>query len=201
MRNLAPKMVFPEHKNGPFMLICDDFSPANMIVKNADDLEIIAVLDWEWSYAGPMQLYWSPPRWLLLQHPDLWEGNRLERYKHCLFLYLSILEQEEEDFPSSTTGTSIKPSALMRQQWEDGQAWFHHILLGCFHYLSDIPYTQLQAARPEFDDLANAVPATEVEHFVEMKMEHLKIYKAKLAERLGRARSNDLDDSPGTVTL
>lgn len=45
--HLAPQMALPESDGGPFKLICEDFTPANMIVNNAEDLEIVALLDWE----------------------------------------------------------------------------------------------------------------------------------------------------------
>jgi hypothetical protein len=185
MHKLAPKVLMSEFNNGPFKLICDDFTPANMIVNNAEDLEIIAVIDWEWSYAGPLQLYWSPPRWLLLQQPDYWKKDeeRLDRYKHCLFLYLRILEDEEENSPNLISEARPRGSSLIKQAWQDGKIWYHHILLGSFHHISDVPYRELKAVAPELDDLANAVPAQEVEVFVEMKMEQLRTYKADLPKK------------------
>ena len=71
---LIPRFV-PRYDKGPFKLICDDFGRANMIVNSAEDLEIVAVIDWEWSYAGPLQLFWSPPRWLLIQTPNTWSES------------------------------------------------------------------------------------------------------------------------------
>ncbi|KAH8590402.1 hypothetical protein B0O99DRAFT_676005 [Bisporella sp. PMI_857] len=43
-----------------------------MIVNNERDLKIVGVIDWEWSYAGPCQLFCSPPHWLLLDSPNYW---------------------------------------------------------------------------------------------------------------------------------
>lgn len=195
-RELVSKMVLPEYNNGPFKLICDDFTLANMIVNNEEDLKIVAVIDWEWSYAGPTQLFWSPPRWLLMEQPDLWEADgdeRLERYKHCMSLYLSILECEEEDFGDLVADLQSTPSVLMRQQWQDGKGWFHQVLLGSFHDPSDIPYRELRRIESAFDDLANAVPTSEVEQFAEMKMEHLRAYKVKLEEKKAEIRNRPVE--------
>lgn len=57
LRQLVPN--FARYDSGPFKLICDDFSAMNMMVNNANNLHIVAVLDWEWSYAGPRELFWS----------------------------------------------------------------------------------------------------------------------------------------------
>jgi hypothetical protein len=180
VRGLVSKMVMPEYNNGPFKLICDDFSPANMIV--TEDLDIIAVVDWEWSYAGPLQLYWSPPSWLLLQSPHVWERDRLERYKHCLSLYISILEQEEAKDQTSKSEAEVKPSLLMRKLWENEKFWFHQILTHCVDYLSDLPYIELRRIDPDLDDLANAVSNSEVELFVKRKQERHEPYQVKIAE-------------------
>jgi len=44
---------------GLFKLLCDDFGLANMIVRSKDDLTIVGVVDLEWSYTGPAQLFGS----------------------------------------------------------------------------------------------------------------------------------------------
>jgi hypothetical protein len=184
VHGLVPKMVMLEYNNGPFKLLCDDFSPANMIVNNADDLEIIAVVDWEWSYASPMQLCWSPPRWLLLQPPHLWEWDRLDRYKHCFHLYLSMLEREEQHWWIPEGDADVKPSLLMRKLWEDGKVWFHQILTGCVDYLSDVPYIELQRIEPDLDVLAKAVSVSEVERFIDTKQEQKELYQDQIAAKL-----------------
>lgn len=53
MKTLVSRFASPETDHGPFKLICDDFGLANMIVNNAEELQIVLVHDWEWSYAGP----------------------------------------------------------------------------------------------------------------------------------------------------
>ncbi|MCJ1422366.1 hypothetical protein MMC29_000246 [Sticta canariensis] len=113
---LVPCLVSAEHESGPFKLICDDFGPANMIVDNAQNLKIVAVIDWEWTYAGPYQLFWSPPRWLLIQPPNSWEvsDERLSRYHRYLELYMRILGEEEVRVLGADINPEERPSKMMR---------------------------------------------------------------------------------------
>jgi aminoglycoside phosphotransferase (APT) family kinase protein len=59
---MLPRFVSDKHNHGPFKLICDDFRFGNILVNNATDLKIVAVVDWEWAYAAPYQMLYSPPR-------------------------------------------------------------------------------------------------------------------------------------------
>jgi len=47
-----------------------------MIVNTERDLKIVGVIDRELSYAGPSQLFYSPPPWLLLDLPIYWFQRR-----------------------------------------------------------------------------------------------------------------------------
>jgi hypothetical protein len=46
-RSITPQFVCSEFNRGPFPLVCDDFRPGNMLVR---DGKIVAVFDWEWTY-------------------------------------------------------------------------------------------------------------------------------------------------------
>ncbi len=61
LKSLVDRHVWPEYQTGPFKLICDDFGPSNVIVNNAEDLRIVAVVDLEWSYISPAQLLGTAP--------------------------------------------------------------------------------------------------------------------------------------------
>ena len=56
---VAPQLVEPSYASGPYKLVCDDLGLANLIVRSADDLTVVGVMDLEWSYAGPAQLFGS----------------------------------------------------------------------------------------------------------------------------------------------
>ena len=78
------------------LIVLSDFL-SNMIVKNAQDLKVVAVVDWEWTYAGPCQLFWSAPRWLVIEPLVNWGSGhdkirlRYEKYLRG-FAYIRIPE-------------------------------------------------------------------------------------------------------------
>lgn len=184
---LIPRFVVPDLDNGPFKLICNDFGLANMIVNNAEDLTIVAVIDWEWSYAGPLQLFWSPPRWLLMQTPNTWSefDERHTEYNRYLDMYLQIFGEAEKAYGHDTVAEE-RPSALMRQFKTDGRLWFHHIMWEGFNSPNHVPFEQLRAAVSDFDDLVAKLPSAKADAFVEAKMRDLTEYRAKLAEKKQR---------------
>ncbi|KAG4440783.1 hypothetical protein IFR05_003711 [Cadophora sp. M221] len=61
LASLVPGYVNERHDRGPFKLVCDDLGLANLIVKSDDDFTIVEVVDLEWSYIGPAQLFASAP--------------------------------------------------------------------------------------------------------------------------------------------
>jgi hypothetical protein len=60
-RRLSESWIKPNYNDRPFVLNYCDFSPSNIIVNGS--LEIVAVLDWEWSCIVLIQLF-LPPSWL-----------------------------------------------------------------------------------------------------------------------------------------
>ncbi|KUJ09775.1 uncharacterized protein LY89DRAFT_276977 [Mollisia scopiformis] len=185
LKSLIPRHVFAKYDKGPFKLICDDFGPSNMIVDNDRDLNIVGVIDWEWSYAGPCQLFSSPPRWLLLQSPNEWGRDDEEvatGYEKALQVFLEVLEEEErstlQDMPSTE-----RLSALMRECNEDGHNWFHCIMRDGFNGPDRFVWQQLKAATPDFDQLASAVSEEMITAFIEEKMVALAAYKLESAKK------------------
>lgn len=61
LASLIPEYVNEQYDRGPFKLVCDDLGLANLIVKSDEDLTIVGVVDLEWSYVGPAQLFASAP--------------------------------------------------------------------------------------------------------------------------------------------
>jgi hypothetical protein len=153
-----------------------------MIVNNAQDLMIVSVIDWEWSYIGPHQFFWYPPRWLLMETPNIrnvdeFYEQQLTRYGRYLEMFVRILEEEEEKTPGGNVLVEKRGSMLMREYKTGGWMWFHHIIWGGFNGPTKVPFQQLQASVPEFDKLVAAVPKEEVDAFVKIKIEHLAKYK------------------------
>lgn len=153
------------------------------MVNNSEDLQIMAVVDWEWSYAGPQELFWSPPLWLLGEHPICWENGvddtRLSRYHHNLDILIKVMQEEEAKILTSTP--DCLPSVLLRNQQQDGSFWFYHIMHEAYNGPTTVPSRHLRAAVPDFDELAAAVSKEETEAFVQMKLKHLECYEEELA--------------------
>jgi hypothetical protein len=85
-------------ESGPFTLFCDNLRPANVLV-NAD-FQIVAVLDWEFTYAAPVELSDSPPWWLLLEMPEYWTRGLEDwaaTYERRLGTFLRVLEERERE--------------------------------------------------------------------------------------------------------
>lgn len=59
--SLIPELTNTTYDQGPFRPICDDTGPPNVMVRSKDDLIITGVIDLEWVYAGPAQLFASAP--------------------------------------------------------------------------------------------------------------------------------------------
>ncbi|SMR54615.1 unnamed protein product [Zymoseptoria tritici ST99CH_3D1] len=183
MRQLVPRFVTADH--GPFKMICDDFGPMNMLVNNDTDLEIVAVIDWEWTWAGPPELFWSPPLWLIGLQSVSWanhdEDACLERYLQSLDVFIRVLAEEETKIAHGCE-PGTRPSELLRQFQRDGSMWFYHILQQGYNGPTSVLFRELRASISDWDELVAAVSTEETEAFVRKKMEHLRRYEEELAE-------------------
>lgn len=189
---LLPRFVSQKYNEGPFKLICDDFRPGNMLVNNRRDLKIIGVIDWEWAYAGPYQLLFSPPRWLLLKRPDTWDvevkHSMSHRYVVCFERFLRALEEEEKSRRELEGDMEEELSTLMRQSMADGTFWFNELVYSSFNSPDGMPWVQLRAMIPRLDNLST-VSEAEANDFIKMKTEHLGVYNVewrKLKEEIDR---------------
>ncbi|RMZ48678.1 phosphotransferase enzyme family protein [Aspergillus flavus] len=103
LESLIPELTHPTYDRGPFKLICDDFGLGSVIVRSKDDLTITGVVDMEWVYAGPAQLFGSAPWWLLMDRPlnEEWDFDEddapeaTDRYFKYLEIFIRVLSDEE----------------------------------------------------------------------------------------------------------
>ncbi|KAK4242782.1 hypothetical protein C8A03DRAFT_39941 [Achaetomium macrosporum] len=120
------RLANPEFDHGPFKLWCDDFRPANVLVKK--DGKIAAAIDWEFTYAALADFSFAPPWWLLLQAPDDWRAGLddwVANYEPKLALFLRALEKKEKEFieQGRLQESDILLSTRMRKSWETGHFW------------------------------------------------------------------------------
>ncbi|ESZ98208.1 phosphotransferase family protein [Sclerotinia borealis F-4128] len=123
-KSITAKFVHSDLDHGPFTLVCDDFRPGNMLVR---DGKIVAVFDWEWTYAGPLELLLSPPRWLCKDWPAVWDLSKRAAYDTKVKKFLEILQEEEMKIIKS--GPAIM-SNLMEESWNRSGKFEYHQLLG-----------------------------------------------------------------------
>jgi len=171
---ITSHFVSDKHDRGPFKLVCDDMRFGNMLVNNAKDLKIVAVLDWEWAYAAPYQMLYSPPRWLLIKKPIQWD---VEDHPHVPYLsqimshfqkFVQILEEEESQRAGdvATTSRGERMSSLMRQSMDDGKFWFHELIHSSFESADNPAWAAIREIIPNLDELA-AVTDAELNAFFE----------------------------------
>ncbi|KZF20393.1 hypothetical protein L228DRAFT_250078 [Xylona heveae TC161] len=91
---IAPSRLFrPKCRSH---LACDDFRPTNVLVD--ENLQIKAVIDWEFCYAAPAEFGQVAPWWLLLQRPENFQPNLQSfetAFRSKLPLFLEALSESE----------------------------------------------------------------------------------------------------------
>lgn len=109
---------------GSFRLFCDDLRPANVL---ASLDRVAAAIDWEFTYAAPLELVYAPPCWLLLERPEYWESGIDDWesvYTERLGVFLDELrKREDESIAIGVLGEEHRLSGHMRESWESGDFW------------------------------------------------------------------------------
>lgn len=180
---LVSRFVAKEHNQRHARLVCDDFRSGNMIVNDEKELKIIAVVDWEWAYVAPYQMFCSAPRWLLIKDPISWatpNGPEFDRYNLCLELFLNELEHQENEGNKDGSQPKLqdKLSDLMRRSVRDGKFWFHELIYDCFTTAENSAWKAICDVHPDFEELAS-VAEEDLDEFVGRKMKDLAAYKAE----------------------
>ncbi|KAK2776507.1 hypothetical protein FQN53_002678 [Emmonsiellopsis sp. PD_33] len=110
---------------GPFKIWCDDLRPSNVLLN--EQLQIVGVVDWEFTYAAPVEFSHAPPWWLLLEQPEYWPNGMeawTEVYESRLRTFLKVLrEREDVAISHSRLRDEQRLSAPMRQSWDSGDFW------------------------------------------------------------------------------
>ncbi|KGO77564.1 Aminoglycoside phosphotransferase [Penicillium italicum] len=110
---------------GPFNVWCDDLRPSNVLIN--ENLQIVGVVDWEFTYAAPMEFSHAPPWWLLLEQPEYWPDG-LEAWTNIfesrLQTFLKVLrEREEMAIERGRLKDGQRLSGPMQRSWESGDFW------------------------------------------------------------------------------
>ncbi|KAG5805407.1 hypothetical protein H9Q74_010684 [Fusarium xylarioides] len=109
--------------SGPFRLWGDDFRAGNILLDASD--QIAALIDWEYTYAGPTQFILDPPWWLLLETAEMWSPDLedwRQTYESRLGIWLSAMEKAEASIDTPAYNTFPVPlSRYMRESWQTGR--------------------------------------------------------------------------------
>ncbi|KIW54626.1 hypothetical protein PV05_06975 [Exophiala xenobiotica] len=178
--HLIPKYCIDD--TGPFIPFCDDMRPSNMLV-DPETFRITAIVDFEFTNAMPAQFTYDPPWWLLLSGPEMWfdrcsAQEFLALYEPRMKQFLQALDQVQEEFGAAVAqpkGPSL--ATRMRDSWETGRFWFDYAIRKSFD-LDVVYWTALR--RHDDDDKVVSLEdemRSELESFLETKMEQLRAYK------------------------
>ncbi|OGM47788.1 hypothetical protein ABOM_003325 [Aspergillus bombycis] len=149
LKTFIPDLIHAKYDRGKFKLICDDLGLANLIVRGKGDFTVVGVVDLEWSYIGPAQLFGSAPWWLLQDRPvnTAWEYQDGEpprvasRYFKYLDIFVRVLEEEEAKLPDHK---EKELSCLIKWSRESGAMWLHMLLSSGFNDHHSFPFVQLR---------------------------------------------------------
>jgi hypothetical protein len=181
LKTLIPKFIHPEYNCTRHKLICDDLSLSSVIVRSKDDLTIIGLIDFEWSYIGPAQLFGSAPWWLLgirLNNVDTYyDKNHPEmagRFLKYLEIFKRVLNEEEDSMPENQ---EKELSRLVEWSEASGAMWLHMLLSCGFNHPQNLPFVQLQQiiGFQQWGDLKRQFQGTE-DAFVDGKLSDLEQY-------------------------
>ncbi|KAI1944149.1 hypothetical protein LOZ12_004268 [Ophidiomyces ophidiicola] len=197
--------IRPEFNHGPFILMHKDLRPCNIIVD--DNLNIISVLDWEWSHTVPTQLF-VPPSWLTrrtllsITHPI-----SMILYNHELYHFRTAVERREyADYNPSKSLTATLPLTKLWREFRQN----HHLFLafglqspGCFSsvFLNvvDTHYFGLNRKERMRDFFERVIrqPALSV---VEQKLNEARLFQQE-CERLGIDVEPPIDLEAETMSI
>lgn len=128
-RKISRDIPQDEHRNGPFRLFCDDLHPGNVLIDTSqpDELRVSGVIDWEFTYAAPVEFTYTAPWWLLLERPEDWDADLnhfLPRYMPKLRIFLEALREcEDRMINEGSLAGSQRLSDPMDKSLENGLFW------------------------------------------------------------------------------
>ncbi|KAI0010225.1 hypothetical protein F4779DRAFT_319842 [Xylariaceae sp. FL0662B] len=94
-RQFAERWVDCRFEQGPFVLVHGDLEPFNLIFN--DEMDIICVLDWEWSRVVPCQFF-KPPLWFSNPDPTMLAYDFIyQRYIERFDRFLAVVRKLERE--------------------------------------------------------------------------------------------------------
>ncbi|KAG5762681.1 hypothetical protein H9Q72_009219 [Fusarium xylarioides] len=156
----------PAQDCGPFVLVHGDLGIQNLLWD--DDLNLVAVLDWEWSSVMPLQ-FLVPPPWLDGQTIDaLCHGQRL--YNSQVAILCDMVRYQEK---------VLGCSSLLSDEWVRRKDWCHTLVVCALlrpEYVFDVYWSFINYAVVGFQPLTS---------------EQMKKYKEITSQQVALFMEND----------
>lgn len=86
-------------------------------------------MDWEFTYAAPVEFSYAPPWWLLIEKPEYWptEGGledwRTEFERRLETFLKAMINREDEAIRKGQLNDNQRLSGPMRESWKSGDFW------------------------------------------------------------------------------
>ncbi|KAF9886741.1 hypothetical protein FE257_011118 [Aspergillus nanangensis] len=124
------------YDQGPFNLWGDDFRPANVLINK--EKNIVGIVDFEFTYAAPVEFSFAPPWWLLLKRPEYWPDGLedwTKLFDRRLQTFLKAMVQCEDDaIEKGRLSEKDRLSGPMRESWDSGDFWILYAVLRNFAF-------------------------------------------------------------------
>ncbi|GKZ31071.1 hypothetical protein AbraIFM66950_011130 [Aspergillus brasiliensis] len=99
-----------------------------------EHMGVAGVVDWEFTYAAPVEFSYAPPWWLLIEKPDQWCNgieNWSREFDRRLKTFLAAMwECEDRD----NLHREDRLSDEMQRSWESGEFWVVYAILHSFAF-------------------------------------------------------------------
>jgi hypothetical protein len=123
-------------EQGPFKIWCDDLRPGNILLH--ENMQIAGVVDWEFTYAAPVEFSHAPPWWLLIEKPELWPNgmdNWEDVFSHRLKTFLRVMRSREDtEIQKGHINENQRLSSHMQWSWDSGNFWIVYAALNSFAF-------------------------------------------------------------------
>ena len=190
-----------KNDNGPFPMWCDDFRPGNVLVH--DDLSIAGVVDWEFTYAAPVEFTHAPPWWLILEKPEYASTSLTEwslEFERRLPIFLKAMTDcENEAIQKGRLSECQRLSNQMQQSWKTGDFWIVYAAMHSFDF--DAIYWSMIDGRFFGPVCTKDICATWKERLHLLDAEELQTMEEYVELKLGQMETRALAWDPDQYTL
>jgi hypothetical protein len=122
--------------NGPFKIWCDDLRPTNFLMD--ENLKLAGVIDWEFTYAAPVEFSYAPPWWLLIEKPEYWPRGLDDwcmQYDRRLQPFLkALIRREDDEIQNGRLMSDKRLSGPMEASWRSGDFWVVYAAMNNFAF-------------------------------------------------------------------